>query len=87
MLQATQYAVNLSLNITTEKDGQREIAFFPLVSLTTLLMWLWSARVFVGRARFEWSVLVEEVVEDLEIVIEAIGKLFVGLVPVPVGVG
>ena len=73
IIQSTQLAVSLSLNIQVQNEHDTRLVTLPLVQLTTLFFWLWTVRQIVTRFRFELILLVRDITDTLDLT----GKVFV----------
>jgi len=73
IMRSTQIGVTLSLNIQVRNDNDAQLLTFNLVHLTTLFLWLWSIWQTLGRFRFEFSMLVN----DMTNAVIFVGKIIV----------
>ena len=63
----TQQAYILSLNIVTQDDTGLRLAVLPLLSLTWLIMAIWSTRQSWSRFRFRLAMLAQDIQETMTI--------------------
>jgi len=67
IVQSTQIAVSLSLNIQVQNENDTHLMTLRLVPLTTLFFALWSIRQSWSRFWFELAMMIDDIIGRLSI--------------------
>ena len=72
LMLSTQYAIDLSLNVTAFKDGKAQVASIVLVRLTTLVFSLWMVWQMANRFHFRFTLAASDLSERLAILAKVV---------------